>query len=81
MWVRGLKLTMECYKLIKMTSHPMWVRGLKHNDTAFAYQFYLVAPHVGAWIETEPDNQGNETVMSHPMWVRGLKPQKEEGNK
>ena len=35
----------------------------------------LVAPYVGAWIETDTkaiyDLNGN---VSHPTWVRGLKP-------
>ena len=33
-------------------SHPMWVRGLKHNTIFFDYTSKLVAPYVGAWIET-----------------------------
>ena len=30
----------------------MWVRGLKLNHLAYKLLFYLVAPRVGAWIET-----------------------------
>ena len=34
----------------------------------------LVAPHVGAWIETSPIAQSAQyRAASHPMWVRGLK--------
>ena len=33
----------------------------------------VVAPYVGAWIETEFDALGYEVTPSHPMWVRGLK--------
>ena len=33
----------------------------------------LVAPHVGAWIETEQLQQATTRLTSHPMWVRGLK--------
>ena len=52
----------------------MWVRGLKQesNDSDFASQ--VVAPHVGAWIETlfaHMDEMSKR--QSHPMWVRGLK--------
>ena len=33
-----------------------------------------VAPHVGAWIETDGfDIDMSKTYGSHPMWVRGLK--------
>ena len=34
------------------TSHPMWVRGLKHDVLAYEPRQQLVAPYVGAWIET-----------------------------
>ena len=33
----------------------------------------LVAPYVGAWIETVIYQQQNEQHVSHPTWVRGLK--------
>ena len=33
-------------------SHPMWVRGLKLPLVLLQIPPYLVAPHVGAWIET-----------------------------
>ena len=34
----------------------------------------LVAPRVGAWIETTIIyNKTNQMQMSHPVWVRGLK--------
>ena len=40
-----------CSALADVTSHPMWVRGLKHN--ALRWQsVHQVAPYVGAWIET-----------------------------
>ena len=32
-----------------------------------------VAPHVGAWIETEVLERNSSVLGSHPMWVRGLK--------
>ena len=34
-------------------SHPTRVRGLKHQHNENSYQRYLVAPHAGAWIETD----------------------------
>ena len=33
----------------------------------------LVAPYVGAWIETIKKRCSFLVIMSHPMWVRGLK--------
>ena len=32
-------------------SHPTWVRGLKSMQENTLYKGYLVAPHMGAWIE------------------------------
>ena len=33
-------------------SHPVWVRGLKQNAWIYLKAGILVAPRVGAWIET-----------------------------
>ena len=33
-------------------SHPTWVRGLKHERLAGDIIKMLVAPYMGAWIET-----------------------------
>ena len=33
----------------------------------------IVAPYVGAWIETEKEVKAYKKYMSHPTWVRGLK--------
>ena len=35
-----------------MKSHPTWVRGLKLFLVVIISKIYIVAPHVGAWIET-----------------------------
>ena len=35
-----------------MTSHPTWVRGLKHEEKKHNDNEDVVAPYVGAWIET-----------------------------
>ena len=57
----------------------MWVRGLKLYSHV-ARRSNGVAPHVGAWIETEKDLSGRAgRQKSHPMWVRGLKLEKPEG--
>ena len=36
-----------------MESHPTWVRGLKRQYEPGGQRLLRVAPHVGAWIETE----------------------------
>ena len=36
-----------------LKSHPVWVRGLKLNQTIRCAISQLVAPRVGAWIETD----------------------------
>ena len=51
----------------------MWVRGLKLKERAKDMAKRTVAPHVGAWIETQTDYSANGGGLSHPMWVRGLK--------
>ena len=40
-----------------MKSHPTWVRGLKPEGHDESFYDYLVAPYVGAWIETEKNAQ------------------------
>ena len=55
------------------SSHPTWVRGLK-LVVDFARFLLVVAPYVGAWIETADVNDVNkQDDKSHPTWVRGLK--------
>ena len=53
MWVRGLKLQGRNITLLKIASHPMWVRGLKLLQSVNNKRAKNVAPHVGAWIETQ----------------------------
>ena len=33
----------------------------------------MVAPRVGAWIETNNSDYKSQIEASHPVWVRGLK--------
>ena len=42
-------------------------------DITFVIIIILVAPYVGAWIETPLDLEIKKMISSHPMWVRGLK--------
>ena len=50
----------------------MWVRGLKLL-ASIVIILLLVAPRVGAWIETLDNALKVLSVESHPVWVRGLK--------
>ena len=53
----------------------MWVRGLKLLHRRQGAIHRMVAPRVGAWIETVFKKALAEAVgLSHPVWVRGLKP-------
>ena len=74
MWVRGLKQgRVRHHRRGGYKSHPMWVRGLKRFEDTYK-QLSIVAPYVGAWIETYQWQVMCYKLESHPMWVRGLKP-------
>ena len=73
-WVRGLKLSQICLIWTTQKSHPVWVRGLKRLRLWQHRAKRIVAPRVGAWIETVSTSAVTETIAaSHPVWVRGLK--------
>ena len=55
----------------------MWERGLKLLYRKLALLQNNVAPHVGAWIETQITIYNHISGMSLPMWERGLKPQED----
>ena len=74
MWVRGLKQKDGHSNPSTEASHPMWVRGLKQGYIDMMKKKIVVAPHVGAWIETRHSILVSIQCASHPMWVRGLKP-------
>ena len=55
-------------------SHPTRVRGLKLDLRLLEEQDGVVAPHAGAWIETQrAAPRSFASAMSHPTRVRGLK--------
>ena len=54
-------------------SRPTWARGLKLQKKYYSVSHSLVAPHVGAWIETVPVRPHLLGVPSRPTWARGLK--------
>ena len=72
-WVRGLKLRSPVNCWIGNTSHPTWVRGLKCKPLRVYLVRWLVAPHMGAWIEIFYFTYSANIPASHPTWVRGLK--------
>ena len=47
-----------------------WIETFNYTNKKRAR---LVAPRVGAWIETFCTLLTSLPVMSHPVWVRGLK--------
>ena len=52
----------------------MWVRGLKLFKVNNHFNHRIVAPRVGAWIETIDEIPFlTKKEKSHPVWVRGLK--------
>ena len=51
-WVRGLKLAHRYTPSRDVMSHPVWVRGLKLTALIAVIVLLVVAPRVGAWIET-----------------------------
>ena len=72
--VRGLKLGMNAQKWKLIKSHPTRVRGLKLQGHGPQSVRFLVAPHAGAWIETDFfQNLFRVGLRSHPTQVRGLK--------
>ena len=58
--------------ICSIMSHPVWVRGLKQYICASLCHAYLVAPRVGAWIETAIAEQAAERVEVAPRvgaWI------------
>ena len=51
----------------------MRVRGLKPHTVQYHEGCKHVAPHAGAWIETDLTERYINLFTSHPMRVRGLK--------
>ena len=56
-------------------SHPTWVRGLKHAFLPLFVGECIVAPYVGAWIETCPRTQSLPVTLVAPYvgaWIETL---------
>ena len=71
---RGLKLEANGLRAGATESPPTRGRGLKHDQARQAQQDYDVAPHAGAWIETQTLHAAPlHAGMSPPTRGRGLK--------
>ena len=55
------------------TSHPMWVRGLKHRHTLIHLLVSLSHPMWVRGLKLSCSSYDRVKQKSHPMWVRGLK--------
>ena len=51
-WVRGLKQRLKIKSILNLQTHHTWVRGLKLPMIGEKIRASVVAPYVGAWIET-----------------------------
>ena len=67
MWVRGLKRPSECVNDRDHRSHPMWVRGLKQSYSCVHSFQFLVAPYVGAWIETLSQHKNFTQILCRTL--------------
>ena len=52
--------------LLNMRSHPTWVRGLKQISDD-EKKVLLVAPYVGAWIETQTQTSPEQHNQSRTL--------------
>ena len=73
MWERGLKHAPMLTYYNGTLSLPVWERGLKHLRKLRMLMQKLVAPRVGAWIETLVSRPLLSVGRSLPVWERGLK--------
>ena len=62
--VRGLKQKVFEQFDARYVSHPTRVRGLKHCHSTIPRQSFVVAPHAGAWIET---NEVRSAIRHAPV--------------
>ena len=72
MWVRGLKQLITDLCRCSGKSHPMWVRGLKRSKYGYDIGGIVVAPHVGAWIETYNSTSSYKFICVAPhvgAWI------------
>ena len=56
-----------------VTSHPMWVRGLKPRCYNSKIRMTLSHPMWVRGLKPSRSHRQVEEFSSHPMWVRGLK--------
>ena len=73
MRARGLKQTLLHWQDVLFKSRPMRARGLKLPSRLHGGQRAGVAPHAGAWVETDRGRSAWRHRLSRPMRARGLK--------
>ena len=56
-----------------LSSHPMWVRGLKQLQKVYRVATRESHPMWVRGLKLMPFEGYERDVRSHPMWVRGLK--------
>ena len=64
-WIETVSVQLNAFPLL---SHPMWVRGLKLLPGHNLLIVLLVAPYVGAWIETS-EQSDNRVVCKVAPYV------------
>ena len=69
-WIETL---IQNNKIQKQWSHPVWVCGLKQNNSVILQSLNRVTPCMGVWIETRLRSPSTVEETSHPVWVCGLK--------
>ena len=70
-WARGLKhgVYMVCFSVV---SRPSWARGLKLAWISLPWWAVVVAPLVGAWVETllyDSDQERQQVAPLVGAWV------------
>ena len=65
--MRGLKQFGQYDNYKPFKSHPTWVRGLKRLMNKDIFVEDLVAPYVGAWIETQQSSADKIIAVSRTL--------------
>ena len=67
-WVRGLKQFVHKVTSYNIKSHPVWVRGLKQFRITVNMKRVIVAPCMGAWIETSATRSHGNRGRSRTLY-------------
>ena len=69
-WIETRPLSWPCPRA---SSHPVWVRGLKHGAPCATRPQEESHPVWVRGLKPTLQRGGLRMVVSHPVWVRGLK--------